>query len=347
MSVQTEPIRLGICGAGKIVDTHLAALARLNGFRAVAVSSRTLKSARALAERFGIGQAYGDHRRIVESPEVDLVLIAVPNYQHAALSIAALRAGKHVLVEKPLAATVGEAREMVRAAKRAGRWLFYAEQLPLAPKSQAVARAAQAGLVGNIYMVRQIERHAGPHSPWFFKKEFAAGGVLMDLGCHSISTVLDILPGRRVESVSAVTRQFVHRPGDVEDFALLQMRFAGGIVGVVEDNWCHPGGMDCLTEVFGDRGSICADLKKGSGLRVYSEKGSWADPAVGPGGWQFPPTDPLLDNGYLAQFAAVENTLRTGAPAPQTGVEGLRVMRIMEAAYRSAAKDGRPVRVSL
>jgi len=335
-------IRIGICGAGNIVANHLGAIARVEGLRATAVSSRTSKSARAIARQFGVPAAYDDHRRTIESPDVDVVLVATPNYQHAPLALAALAAGKHVMVEKPLAMNVAEARRMVAAAARAGRHLFYAEQLPQAPKSVMLAAAARAGAFGDIYLVRQIERHHGPYSPWFFQKETAGGGVLMDLGCHSISVILDILAGRAIESVSAVTRRFVHTQGDVEDFAIVQLRFAGGVVGVAENNWCKPGGMDSITEICGTKGSVWGDLFKGSGLTVFLEHGALGHRG-GQGGWHFPQYDRLWENGYISQFEALRATLRDGAPAPQTGADGLRVMRIMAAAYTSAARDGRPV----
>lgn len=339
-------IRLGICGAGQIALTHLQALQRVEGIAPVAIASRTLRSARRLAERFNIPFAYDDYRRVIESPDIDLVLIATPNYQHAPLAMATLETDKYVLVEKPLAISVAEGEELVAAAQRKNRPLFYAEQLPLAPKSIAVRDAARRGDFGDIYLVRQSERHAGPYSPWFFRKETAGGGVLMDLGCHSISVILDILPERRIQTVAALTRTFRHTQGDVEDFSIVQLRFAGDVLGIAEDNWCHLGGMDSITEVNGDKGSIIADLKKGSGLNTFMEGKNFGEDS-GPGGRQFPQVDPLFENGYLAQFEAVKRAMADGAPYPQTGEDGLRVLKIMFAAYESAAHDGASIQVDL
>jgi predicted dehydrogenase len=343
----SDAIRVGFCGAGGVVHNHLAAIARLDGLTATAISSRTLKSARAMARRYHLPAAYDDHRRVIASPEVDLVFIAAPNYQHAPLALAAFAAGKHVMVEKPLACTVAEARAMVTAAKHARRRLFYAEQLPLAPKSVMIAEAARAGRFGEINSVRQVERHGGPHSPWFFQKKTAGGGVLMDLGCHSIAVILDILRDRRVERIAAVTRTYWHTHGNVEDFSHVRLHFTGGVIGIAENSWCKHGAMDSITEIFGREGYVYADLcNRGSGLHVYTTKGA-LNRREGLPGWRFPQYDPLYENGYLAQLEAMRNTLRDGAPAPQTGEDGLRVMRIMDAAYRSAAQDGKPLRVSL
>jgi predicted dehydrogenase len=339
-----DDIRIGFCGAGKIVETHLGALQRVAGLRALAISSRTLKSARALATRFGVPAAFDDHRCVIESPDVDLVFVAAPNYQHAPLTLAALAAGKHVIVEKPLAMNVREGARMLTAARRAERHLFYAEQLPLAPKSVMLANAVREGAFGEVFMARQIERHAGPYSPWFFRKKTAGGGVLMDLGCHSISVLLGLFAGRELKAVAATTRTFVHKHGDVDDFSMVTLHFAGGAIAIAENNWCKLGGMDSITEIYGTKGSVCADLFKGSGLTAFLEKGELGHRG-GEGGWHFPQYDPLYENGYIAQFEAVRATLRDGAPAPQTGVQGLRVMLIMEAAYKSAARGGATVRL--
>lgn len=330
-----EAVHVGICGAGGIIDAHCRAMTRVPGVTPVAISSRTLATARRRAKKHRIPAAYDDHRRVIDHPDVDVVLIATPNYQHCGLALDAFSAGKHVFVEKPLAASVAEGKKMVAAAKKAARHLVYAEQLPLAPKFARLIELAAAGTFGDIYMVRQIERHAGPPSPWFFQKEFAAGGALMDLGCHSISVVREIFPDEKIQGVSAVQRTFQHTHGDVEDFMLLQIHYEGGAVAVVESNWCHLGGMDSITEVFGSKGNGYADLMKGSGLEVFTHKPSglkWQ----GDRGWHKPAFDATYENGYQDQIEALANTIRTGAPPAQSGRDGLAILKIMDAAYKSA-----------
>jgi len=335
-----QPIRLGVCGAGMIVHNHLDAVALTDGIEATAISSRTLKSAKRQARRYKIRSAYADHAKVYASPDVDLVLVATPNYQHFPVAMAAIENGKHVMVEKPLAMTVGEGRKMVAAAKKAGVHLLYAEQLPLAPKFARLAELARAGAFGTIYMVRQIERHSGPYSPWFFKKKTAGGGALVDLGCHSISTVLDILPGQRVEKVSAVLRTFHHTKGEVDDFAILQMHFDSGAIGVVEANWCHQGGMDSITEIYGDNGQGYADLMKGGGLETFTKKVGKKLFGELPG-WNKPMVEPLRDSGYLVQTEGIVATIRDGAPPLQSGADGVEVLRIMAAAVKSSAAGGK------
>lgn len=334
-------LRVGLCGAGSIIDNHIEALRRQGEAEVVGLSSRTMKSAKRAARRYKI-KAFADHAALLAAPDIDAVIIATPNYQHAELALAAMAAGKHVLVEKPLAMNLAEGRRMTAAAKKEGVHLLYAEQLPLAPKFVRLRELAHAGTFGEIYMVRQIERHAGPHSPWFFQQNAAGGGALIDLGCHSLSVVLDIMDGRAVERVAAVTRTFTHTHGDVDDFVLLRLDFAGGAVGVVEANWCHQGEMDSITEVFGTAGNGYADLMKGSGLEIYSETGYGTDRAE-TRGWRKPLYDNCFECGYQAQAQAMVETILHGAPPAQTGAHGIEILRIIAAAYRSAKNGGRPL----
>ncbi len=332
-------IRVGICGAGHIVPNHAEAIARTAGVELVALSSRTLAGARKMARQCAVKRVYDDHRRLIDAPDIDVVLVATPNYQHCELALRAIAAGKHVMVEKPLAMTVAQGRKMITAAKRAGVHLIYAEQLPLAPKFARLIDLAQCGAFGEIYMVRQIERHAGPYSPWFFDKKTAGGGALMDLGCHSLAVVREILGKQPVRRVEALSRTFRHTHGNVDDFIIVQLEFAGGAIGVVESNWCHLGGMDSITEVFGAQGNGYADLFKGSGLELYQER-----PAAGLharlGGWHKPQVDPCLDNGYVAQIEAMRDTVLHDRPPAQSGEDGLAILEIMTAAYRAAKSWG-------
>ncbi|MHA1569495.1 MAG: Gfo/Idh/MocA family protein [Alphaproteobacteria bacterium] len=335
-------IRVGICGAGQIVPNHCAAIARTDGVELAAISSRTRQSAKKMARKYKVKNAYDDHRRLIESPEIEAVIVCAPNYQHYELTMRALDAGKHVMVEKPLAMNVAQGEKMVAAAKKAGLHLLYAENLPLAPKFARLIAMAQDGDFGEIYMVRQVERHAGPYSPWFFEKKTAGGGALMDLGCHSISVVREILNKEKVKKVSAVSRTYRHTQGDVEDFIIVQMAYVGGAVGVVESNWCHLGGMDSVTEVFGDKGNGYADLFYGSGLKMYAEKEDRGRHAR-LRGWRTAQYDPVYENGYLAQIEGMAQTLAHDAPPLQSGDDGLAVLKIMMAAYCSAKHWGEKV----
>ncbi len=332
-----KTVKVGICGAGSIVQTHCQTFARLDEAEVVAVSSRSGTTARNTALEFGIGKNFDDHRRLIEDPEVELVLVTCPNYQHHELAMYAISCGKHVMVEKPLAMNSLQCKELIQAAKDAGVLLLYAENLPFAPKFKKLRELATDGAFGKIYMLRQIERHAGPHSPWFFQKETASGGALMDLGCHSISVVLDIMQDAKIRQVSAISKTYTHTHGDVEDFIIVNLEFDNDALGVIESNWCHLGGMDSITEVFGKGGNGYADLMKGSGLETYIDN-DFNIRGHNSRGWNRPAFDALYEFGYIQQMQAMTDCILRGAAPLQSGEDGLRVMKIMEAAYESAAK---------
>ena len=340
MSNSKDTIRVGICGAGSIVNNHCLAIERVPGVQVVAVSSRTARSARKIARKYKIERAFNDHRKVIESPDVDVVLVATPNYLHSDLSIWALEEKKHVLVEKPLAMNPAEGKKMVAAEKKSGMKLMYAEQLPLAPKFKRLIEMAKEGHFGDVYMVRQIERHAGPYSPWFFDSRYAGGGAMADLGCHSISVVRQVFEGRKIERVTGLQRTFRHTQGDVEDFMLLQIFYEGGPIGVVESNWCHLGGMDSITEVFGSRGNGYGDLLKGSGLEIYTDKPDGRSRGADYG-WQKPPCDDIYEFGYQAQIEAMKQAVTKNEPGIMTGHDGLDILKIMDAGYRSAKNNSR------
>ncbi len=174
---------VGLVGAGFIGQVHAEAfsLSALAPVRAVA--SRSPEHAAAFAARWGIPAWHDDYSELVTRPDVDLVSVAAPNWLHRDIVIAAARAGKHVVCEKPLARTLQEADEMIAAWAAAGVKLMYAEDICFAPKYVRAKELADEGALGEVYLVRQSEQHFGPHWDWFWDPELAGGGVLMDMGC--------------------------------------------------------------------------------------------------------------------------------------------------------------------
>src|SRR3712207_2475694 len=146
----------------------------------VAVASPTPGNAEALARRHGIPAHYADYREMLRDPAIELVSVTAPNRLHARITIDAARAGKHVVCEKPLCMTLEEADEMIDACARAGVLLLYAEELFFAPKYVKAKRMADEGAFGRVHLVKQGEKHSGPHSDWFWDVEQSGGGAVMD-----------------------------------------------------------------------------------------------------------------------------------------------------------------------
>jgi predicted dehydrogenase len=305
----------------------------------VAVASPTPGNAEAFARRHNVPRAYASYRDLLADPAVELVSVTAPNRLHAQITVDAARAGKHVVCEKPLCVTLEEADAMIDACARAGVLLLYAEELFFAPKYVKAKQMADEGAFGRVHLVKQGEKHSGPHASWFWDVEQSGGGALMDLGCHGIAFCWWFLGKPRVKSVYAQLSTQVHRArtrGD--DEALCVIEFEGGAVGVVENSWTKPGGMDDSIEVFGDKGQTYADLLMGNALPTYSEAGFGyaVEKASTTRGWTYPVFEEHWNYGFPQEMRHFARCVR-GREAPiSDGETGRVVQEVLCAAYASA-----------
>jgi myo-inositol 2-dehydrogenase / D-chiro-inositol 1-dehydrogenase len=329
----SKVLRMGLIGAGSISRTYAQALARVPDAKLTAVWSQT----RDRAERFAVEFACATATDRVDDlfPHVDVVCVNSPNFLHAQHAIAAARAGKHVIVEKPLAVSLEEGEAIVAACAEAGVGLAYAEELPFVPKFARVRELLISGALGGPVYVTQREAHAGPHSPWFFSRDEAGGGVLMDMACHSVECLRWLLGKPGVRSVTAQLACTAHgHQTKLEDHGVLHLEFDGGVGGLVEASWALEGGMQSRLEVWGARGYVEADVLQETGLRVFAKDGGV--PFTPSGGWSTPPSDWLWENGYPQELAHFLQCFRTGATPMESGADGLAVLEILYAAYASA-----------
>src|SRR5207248_5043675 len=172
----------------------------------------------------------------VQTCALPIFSITAPNRRHAQMTIDAAAAGKRVVCEKPLCVTLEEADAMIDACAKAGVLLLYAEELFFAPKYVKAKQMADEGAFGRVHLVKQGEKHSGPHAEWFWNVERSGGGALMDLGCHGIAFCWWFFGRPAVRSVYAQCATQVHgnRTGG-DDEALTIIEFEGGALGVVEN----------------------------------------------------------------------------------------------------------------
>src|SRR5881392_333124 len=195
-------VRIGIVGSRFQADCIAASVKAMpEEMEVVAVASPTRGNAEEFAKRHGIVRAYSDYREMLRSPDVEMISITAPNNLHAQITIDAARAGKHVVCEKPLCVTLEEADAMIEACKKAGVLLLYAEELFFAPKYVKAKQMADEGAFGKIHLVKQGEKHSGPHSDWFWDVNQSGGGAVMDLGCHGIAFCWWFLGKQKAKSV--------------------------------------------------------------------------------------------------------------------------------------------------
>lgn len=333
-------VKIGIVGSRFQADCIAASVAAVSDeAEVVAVASPTPGNAEAFARRHNIPRFYTDYRALLGDPAVELVSITAPNRLHAQITIEAAQAGKHVVCEKPLCVTLEEADAMIDACARAGVLLLYAEELFFAPKFVKAKQMADEGAFGRVHLVKQREKHSGPHADWFWDVTQSGGGALMDLGCHGIAFCWWFLGKPRVKSVYAQLSTQVHgarTQGD--DEALCIIEFEGGAVGVVEDSWTKPGGIDDAVEVFGDQGQTYADLMRGNALPTYSEVGfSYAvEKASTTRGWSYPVFEEQWNYGFPQEMRHFARCVRGQETPISDGETGRVVQEVLYAAYASA-----------
>jgi myo-inositol 2-dehydrogenase / D-chiro-inositol 1-dehydrogenase len=343
---KTGAVKVGVIGSQFQGDIHAASLEMVrHDAELVAVASPTPGNAAALAKRYAIPRVFTDYREMLREPDIEMVTITAPNRLHAQMAIDIAAAGKHVVCEKPMAMTIDECDQMIDAARRHGVLLMYAEELFFTPKYLKAKEMADAGAFGKVHLVKQSEKHFGPHSDWFWDVERAGGGALMDLGCHGIAFCYWFLGRPAIKTVYCQLGTYVH--GDktkAEDDSLCILEFASGAVGLVEDSWTRRGGMDDRIEVFGEAGVTYANLHMGNALPTYSEKGYGyaVEKAPTTQGWSYPVFEELWNYGFPQEMSHFARCVR-GKESPQaTGEDGRVVMEALYAGYASAG-EGRKV----
>ncbi len=332
-------IGVGLIGAGLIGDQHALAFQRVKGARLVAVADPATSRARRLADTYGVPEAYDDYRRVLERADVDMVCVGAPNNTHREIVVAAAAAGKHVVCEKPLARTLADAREMLDAAERAGIKLMYAELICFAPRYVRAKELMDEGAFGRVFQVKHGESHYGPHSDWFWQGELSGGGVLMDMGCHSIEVIRWLYDKPAIESVTAELGTFVHGDRtDLEDHALVTIRFEGDRIGLVETSWAKPGGMDDRLDIQGSAGTCHGDMMQQSSLFAYSDVGYGYSVEKGTTtGYSFAIAEEYYNYGMPQEMQHFTDCVVEDREPMETGFDGLVSLEVIYAAYRSAA----------
>ena len=338
-------VRVGLAGSQFISTTHAESLKRCPDCAIVAVASPTPGNAKAFAKRFGIPGAFTDYRKMLAASRLDLVVIGAPNGVHCEIAVAASEHGAHVVCEKPLAMNLAEADRMIDACDRARVQLMYAEELCFAPKYVRLKQLLDEGALGAPVLVKQSEKHDGPHASHFWDVEKSGGGVTMDMGCHAIEFFRWMLGRVPVKSVYAQMGTYVHKKrtkGD--DNAIIILEFEGGALGLAEESWSKLGGMDDRAEVHGSKGVAYADLLHGNAIETYSTVGYGyaVEKAGSTKGWSFTIYDEIGNYGFPQEMAHFVECVRTGKPASVTGRDGRAVLEVIFAAYESA-RTGRKV----
>jgi predicted dehydrogenase len=174
-------VKVGIIGSQFEADIHAESF-RILPDEAEVVAVASPRHAEQFARAHKIPRNFPNYRNLLEERDIEMVTIAAPNALHARMAIEAARAGKHVVCEKPLCMTLEEADLMIETCRRQGVLLFYAEELFFTPKYLKAKQMAEEGAFGKVYLVKQTEKHFGPHAPWFWDVRQSGGVCLWTWG---------------------------------------------------------------------------------------------------------------------------------------------------------------------
>ncbi len=327
----SEPVRIGVIGAGAILQVaHLPVLKKLKGVHVAALCDTDLPKARALASRFGVPSTYDDVEDLLRHEEVDALLVCTPNHLHEPHVVAAVSAGVHVLVEKPLALTASGAQRIARQAEKRDRVVMVGMNHRYRPDSQAIRSFVQSGELGELDSIRAAWYVARPsRAPlgWRQRRDESGGGAMFDLGLTMIDLCLWLAGNPAPERVSATLTGGRERSVEMAGSAFLVCR--DGPSMFVDVTWRHIGEGEYFgAGVRGSKGS--ASLNP---LRVWKEMHGVVHDVSPSGSAQR--ENPFLAS-FRAQWAHFLAAIRGEAPAPALENQ-VTVLRVVEAAYRSAA----------
>jgi len=332
--------QIAMLGTGLIGDFYSNALhAQRSRDRVRVVYSRSEERGRAFRERWDIPDSTTDMKSAIEHPDVDVVVIGVPNFLHEEALTLAAQAGKAILCTKPLGRNAEEAGRMLATVEKVGVFAGYLEDLCYTPKTSKAIHAVQAGTIGEVTWVRSREAHPGPHSAWFWDGRLTGGGAIVDLGCHCIEIIRNYVgKDNRPIEVLCHADTLVH-PIDDEDNAVALIRFESGALGQFEVSWTFRGGMDLRDEVAGTEGTIWVNNFLRTGFEMFSAGGSGgyvSEKSEADRGWMFPVGDEAAELGYIDMFTDMFRSIEAGTAPRETFYDGYVVNAVMDAAFRSA-----------
>ncbi|HWV58884.1 MAG TPA: Gfo/Idh/MocA family oxidoreductase, partial [Longimicrobiales bacterium] len=256
-----SPLGFAIVGPGMVAGIHARALARIPGARLVGIVSRNPERGAAFAAEHGIPAVTATVEEMVARPDVDAVVITTPSGAHLEPALAAVRAGKHIVIEKPIEITTARADRIIQAADAAGVKVAAIFQARFGDGARAVRAALDAGRFGRLVLCSAYIKWHRPaayyDSPWKGTLALDGGGALINQGIHGVDLLQWFagLPDR----VSAWSTRRVHQQIEAEDTVVAALRFASGALGTIEASTAVWPGWSRRIEICGEYGSVCLE----------------------------------------------------------------------------------------
>lgn len=357
-------LRFGIVGCGSIGPTHAGAIAQIGDAELIAVADVVPERVATMARKFGVTRVYRNDDELIADPDIDVVCLCTPSGMHADGAVKALRAGKHVIVEKPMDVSLEAADRMIQAERETGKKLTIVSQHRFDLATRVVKDAITSGKLGKIILaegsVKWWRTQAYYDSgDWRGTWKWDGGGALMNQGVHTVD-VLQYLAGD-VKRVFALTRTGAHERIEVEDIAVFTLEFANGAVGTFMATTAAYDGFTARIDLFGTEGTAIIDgdrLKQmtlKTGESYVSEHAAAHAVSVAKGGTasvkdeaahrqENAEVGAVWGDAHRAQFEDFIAAIREDRKPLIDGAEGRKPISVILAVYESA-RTGKPVDV--
>lgn len=334
-------MKIAFAGAGYIINIHARATQAQNAKRVelAAVVERYSDKSAALAKKFHIPNQYETVEQLLKAGNVDALVIGTPNFLHAPQAIAALKAGVHVLVEKPMAMNARQAEKMIDASVQSGAilmvahcWRFDADVRWLKKQTKKLGKIIRTKGYG-------VHSNWGP-AGWFTQKQLAGGGALADMGIHALDTARFLLEDPRPVSVYAKLGTH-YGQFDVDDTGMIVVEWEDGATSYIESGWWQPhmDGPEAATQLYGTRGFGQLFPTQ---LEIPNPRAGRVD--LVQSGFEFPRPEHCPQSMYDAQMAYFIQCIRKKKTPTPGAAEGLTNMKIVDAAYKSS-RTGKVVEI--
>lgn len=325
-------VRIGMISFAHMhAASYLRALADCDDVEIAGIADEDEARVKPFVEKYGL--AYYDSVDALLQQPIDAVVICSENARHAALTLQAARAGKHVLCEKPLGISEAEMLEMIEGCRQAGVQLMTAFPCRYIPAVMRAKAAIDAGEIGNIVAMKGTNRGTMPKG-WFLDKELSGGGAVLDHTVH-VMDLMHWFTGSKAKEVYAHSETLFHEV-DIDDAGMVHVQFENGVFAVLDPSWSRtssfPAWGDVTMEIIGTEGVLSVDAFAQHN-EVYSDE-------RGKGQWSFWGDD--MDAGLIDAFV---EALKEQREVPISGMDGYLSARVGLAAYRSAS-EGKPVRLA-
>lgn len=327
-----EKLKVGVIGLGGIAQlVHLPNLVKLNNATVAAVAETNKNRLNTIADKFNIKERYNDHNELLNKSSVENVIITTPTSSHRDVAVAALKAGKNVLVEKPLARTYHEAKQIVDTAKKVNRKIMVGMNLRYRPDAMILKSLVNSGEIGEPFYIKcGWLRKQSSKGKWFTKKVDSGGGVIMDLSILLLDLSLWLLNFPEIETVSA--KSFYHNTKAVEDTSVGILRCKGSPVISIESSWSLLLEKDYFYfSIYGTQGSASLNpfrVYKKMNEQIIDLTPSQSENAMS-----------LFKKSYMNELKSFIGAMNGLNPVYSSAEDSLSRMKIIEAMYKSAEQN--------